>query len=64
MRQNLHVDYTVVALERNYWGDGEHKCLRNSFLVGQAPGVSPNPLAMPSLAQVRSSFPRLLKHLA
>lgn len=64
IKQNLPGDYTVVAPERNYWGDGEHKCLRASFLVGWAPGVSLSPSAMHSLAQVYGSLPWLLKHLA
>lgn len=33
MRENLPDDYTAVAPERSYWGDGEHKCLRASFPV-------------------------------
>lgn len=40
MSQNIPGDYTVAAPERDYWGDGEHKCLRASFPVGWALSVS------------------------
>lgn len=58
MRQNPPGDYIVVVPERNYWGDGERKCLRASFPVGWAPRVSPSLSAMHSLAQVCVMAPK------